>query len=327
MGLFDFLGNIFGGSQQQTKSQQTQSSQSLGTSGSQATSTPSNINPFTSLFGGNLQNIVGSLGGGAAFPQYTGPTQPTMSGAQTGLLSLLSGLGAGSGQGSQNYISQLLGGGFLPGQGGANPFLDAAITAAQRPTMQNLTQTLTQDLPSRFTQAGQFVQPNANQQGGSSAFDTAAALATRGAAQAMSDIATNMSMGAYNTERQLQQQGVQLAQGEVQTTIANLQAQALPMLIQQFGIQNGIQVFQTGIQQILQFLQTLGGISGPTPVQTSQSTSQAQQTATSTGQATSMGQGQALNNPFNSLFGAKEGGLGNAISAVAPAFSSLMSLL
>ena len=319
MGLFDFLGGIFGGEKSQSQQQQTQTSQSQGTSTSQASSLPSNINPFTALFGGNLQNLVGSLGGGVAFPQYTGPTAPTMSGAQTGLLSLLGGLGAGSGQGSQDYLSQLLSGGFLPGQGGANPFLDAAITAAQRPTMQNLTQTLTQDLPSRFTQAGQFIQPNTQGQGGSSAFDTAAALATRGAAQAMSDIATNMSMGAYNTERQLQQQGVQLAQGEVQTTISNLQAQALPMLIQQFGIQNGIQLFQTGISQILQFLQTLGGISGPTPVQTSQSTSAAQQTAGSYGQGTGTATSQKINNPFASLFGGATGmsGLGNLINIMA----------
>lgn len=93
-----------------------------------------------------------------------------------------------------------------------NPFLQAAIEAAQRPTQQALEETLSRTLPGRFTQAGQFVQPQ-----GSSAFDRAAALATRGASDSLADIATNMSYQAYdaNAQRQFEaQQATQAQQAE-----------------------------------------------------------------------------------------------------------------
>lgn len=72
--------------------------------------------------------------------------------------------------------------------GGPNPFSDAYIDQAQRRTTQNLEETLSRTLPGRFTQAGHIVQPQ-----GSSAFDRAAAIATRGATQEMGDIATRIN--------------------------------------------------------------------------------------------------------------------------------------
>lgn len=72
--------------------------------------------------------------------------------------------------------------------GGPNPFSDAYINQAQRRTMENLEETLGRTLPGRFTQAGHIVQPQ-----GSSAFDRAAAIASRGATQEMGDIATRIN--------------------------------------------------------------------------------------------------------------------------------------
>jgi len=151
-------------------------------------------------------------------------------------------------------ISDTLSGQFLPGQPGANPFIDAAIRAAQRPTLEGLTQTLTRDLPGRFTAAGQFVQPR-----GSSAFDTAAALATRGAANALGDIATNISAGAFESERGRQQEAIQLNQREVESTIENLRAQALPRIIEDLGVERGLAEFQNRIGLLLQALATATG--------------------------------------------------------------------
>lgn len=241
------LTDIFGGS--------TQSSTS--------TSTPTNMNPFTSSLGGSVNTLGTGLAGG--LPQYSGPLAAGMTGNEASTLGTLQGqVGQGGGvAGTNDYLSSVLGGNYLPGQSQANPFLNAAITGAQRTTMNNLSQTLSRSLPGYFTANGQMISPNNNGQGGSSAFDYAGALATQGAANAMGDIASNMSNSAYNTERGAQQQAVGLSQAEVSNTVQNLQAQALPRMIQQLGITNGLQLFQTNLSGMLQLLQTLGGISQP----------------------------------------------------------------
>lgn len=191
-----------------------------------------------------------------------------------------------------------------------NPLLDAYTQAQQRSTLEGLTETLTRDLPGRFTTAGQFIQPQ-----GSSAFDRAAALASRGAANAMGDIATNIGYNAYQSDRALQasaindqqnrilqaltgtagnaltaaqsnqssdlaaqttnqktemdkvagqQQGVQLQQQQVQSMINNLQAQALPRLIQEYGIERGMDVFNNQMQSLLQVLGITANVTQPT---------------------------------------------------------------
>lgn len=196
-------------------------------------------------------------------PQYSGPMFSPMGGNEQSVLDQLM-ASTGPQTGRNALLDQTIAGGFLPGQPGGNPFLQAAIEAAQRPTLEGLTRTLTRDLPGRFTQAGQFVQPQ-----GSSAFDTAAATATTGAANAMSDIATNMSFGAHETERTRQQQAIPLQQQEVDTTIKNLQAQALPRMIQELGIERGLALFQQNTQQLLQVLGLMGQMSQPVIANTS----------------------------------------------------------
>jgi hypothetical protein len=163
-----------------------------------------------------------------------------------------------SGMGRQGYLENVIGGQYLPGQQGSNPFLQAAIEAAQRPTLQGLTETLGRTLPGRFTQGGQFTQPN-----GSSAFDRAAAIATTGAANTMGDIATNMSSQNFEAERGRQQQAVQLGQQEVQTMVTNLQAQGLPRLIQDMGIERGLQEFNVRLNALMQALGLMGQTTRP----------------------------------------------------------------
>lgn len=173
----------------------------------------------------------------------------------------------------------------------SNPFLEAMIKSAQRPTMQGLEETLSRALPGRFTQAGHFSQPQ-----GSSAFDRAAAIATRGAADASADIATNLTGAAFESERgrsaefinaernrRLQQdvasagveteqtaqglQAAELRQGITSAEISNmtqkLQAVALPRLIDQYGLDKGLELFQSQMDAMLAALGVAAGVTRP----------------------------------------------------------------
>lgn len=155
-----------------------------------------------------------------------------------------------------------------------SPFLQKMIETAQRPTREALTETLTRDLPGRFTQAGQFIQPQ-----GSSAFDRAAAIATRGAANALGDIATRITYDSGEAARQREgtalidrsNQKMDAAKTlptinaqEVDNMIKNLQAQALPRLIKQAGIDKGIELFNKRVDDLLKSLGIAAGITQPT---------------------------------------------------------------
>ncbi len=83
-----------------------------------------------------------------------------------------------------------------------------------------------------------------------------------------------MSFQGYNAERQLQQQAVQFSQNEVAVGVQNLQAQALPRMIDDLGIERGLAVFNQRTQALLQVLAIVGG----SPI-----SQQAQQTEQSTG--------------------------------------------
>lgn len=238
----------------------------FGGSEQKSTSTPTDLTPseFSGLRPEFANFLRGFLQEGG--PQYEGPLNAEMTQGEQDVLGQLR---ATTGPGTQRsqYLGEVLGGRYLPGQDRSNPFLDATIRAAQRPTLEGLQQTLERSLPGRFALAGQTSAPR-----GSSAFDRAAATASTGAANALSDIATNISFGAYEQERGRQQQAVQLDQVEVDATVKNLQAQGLPRLIQELGIERGMQLFQQRTQGILEVLRLLGGVTSPVIAQTQQST-------------------------------------------------------
>lgn len=258
--MLNFLQSLFGGSDQQA----------------QSTSTPVDLQAdqfkdLRSPFAASLGNLMTN-----GPPQYGGPLTAPMTGAEGTTLNNLAGQ-IDPGNARNSYENDVMGGKYL----NSNPYLDAAIRAAQRPTLEGLADTVGRALPGRFTQAGQFTQANnaidnngnaaPGGGGGSSAFDRAAAVATRGAANAVGDIATKMSFGNYEAERGQQTAVAGLNQQEVQTTIAGLQAQALPRLIQEQGIQRGIQLFQTNIQAVLDTLRTIAGVTAPVVANQSQS--------------------------------------------------------
>lgn len=230
--------------------------------------TPQAFQDLQSPFSSVLQGLLGTSGTDtyANIPTYSGPTAGTITPNEQATLNQLQDLTGPNAQGgvdqvAKDYYTQSVQGKYL--ENGTNPFLQSAIEAAQRPTQQALEETLSRTLPGRFTQAGQFVQPQ-----GSSAFDRAAALATRDAGQTLADIATNMSFASYDAERNRQQDSAgaltTVSQQEVDNTLKNLQAQALPRLIQEYGIERGMQEYQTRVSAFVDLLKVVGATSSPT---------------------------------------------------------------
>lgn len=152
------------------------------------------------------------------------------------------GLGIGNVGGPQGNLSQfgqeLAGASQTGAFGGENPFMQQYIQAAQRQTQQALEETLGRTLPGRFAQAGHITQP-----GGSSAFDRAAAIAYRGGADALGDIATNISYQGMEAARgrEADALGAELGRRgqfglQTQALTANAQQQQLDRALQAPGM-------------------------------------------------------------------------------------------
>lgn len=270
-----FLNTLLGGSQS------SQNQQSTSTAENFTNPALSNLAPG---LGSSLSNLIQSLTGSTNNANPTGGATPTpqapITGNEGNLINTLQGQ-VGPGTAGSQWITNTLAGKYLPGAPGGNPELGAAITAAQRPTLDNLTNTLTKALPGRFAAAGQQLQPNSpgSTGGGSSAFDNAAALAFQSAANTSTDIASNVANNAFNTGAQQQTAAAGLDQNEVNNTVQALQASALPRLIQQNGLDQGLQLFQTQVSNLLDTLKTIGAVQAPTLASNSQSTGTGSSTA------------------------------------------------
>lgn len=194
----------------------------IGTSAEVGGGTPSGESIFTAPITGPESQLVGRLG-----------TENPLLGATQGLL------------------GDTLGGQFLDPR--SNPFLLDTIRNAQRSVIEGFQDVALPRFQRRFAAAGQNVGP-----GGSSAFDRAAAIATRGLTNTLGDIATNISSQNFQAERGRQTQAIsqasELSTSEVNNTINRLQAVALPRLIEQFGINQGTQEFNRRIEILLQAL-------------------------------------------------------------------------
>jgi hypothetical protein len=339
---------LFGSPSKQSSRQQSQSEgfqQSQSSSAALARDmTPSQFTGMRGDIAGGLQGLIGS-GGGAQFNQ---PFTAGVTGNENQLLQQIMGQATQGGPNlgaSQDLLGQILSGqqmgtgpAFMgtPGgvaQGEMNPFLQQAIEAAQRPLVENFQDIVAPALRAQFTQAGQQI---AGQ--GSSPFHMAAARAQSGLANAMGDIGANMAFQDFaqrqalgsqefqqlrglqsqehqqDRSRQLdavaQSQGVERAQFE--QLLAGLEAQALPRLVEQYGIDQGLEEFRRREQQLLAALQMAGGLAAPTPVtdSVSQGTSFGQQTATSSGSSSGVG--------------ATEGIIPGAINSFMGGFSSFL---
>ncbi len=165
---------------------------------------------------------------------------------------------------------------------GSDALLDAAIRTAQRPLMQQFEDVLA-NTTSDFTKAGQFVQPNS-----SSPFELAKAKLQTGLANAMGDVATNISYTNLAQERQrqsdlLSQQIAAVESGKnrqlqaatatpavnrgiLDSLVETLRVNALPRMIEQSGIDAGVADFNTQRQQLLALLAAAFGGTSPMPV-------------------------------------------------------------
>ena len=264
--MSDVLKSVFGGSSSESQTQSTSTPINF---------TDANLKGLAPDLATSLRTLLGSYGSQTTNAGTGGTGAPVPQAGVTGQeQNLLDTIGkqVGPGTDSAGYIKDVLGGKYLPGQAGANPFFDAAVRAAQRPTLEGLTETLTRSLPGRFTANGQLIQSNEGGNGGSSAFDRAAAIATRGVSNAVGDIATNMGNSAYTSERQNQNVAAGLDQAQVDQTIKGLQASALPRLIQQNGMDKGLALFQQQTTNLLDILKTIGAVQAPVIANQSQST-------------------------------------------------------
>lgn len=176
--------------------------------------------------------------------------------------------------GAQDTIGQTISGQFL--DPASNPFLSRTIEAAQRPVVEQFQDVVMPRLRGDFTRAGQFIQqrpgtrPGTRAEGMSSPFDEAASRASRGLADALSDISTQIAGQNFQAERTRQQQaalaGPTIDAQTLERLTTGLQAQALPRLVEQFGIDRGLQEFQRRIQVLLTVIQSAGALGAPQTV-------------------------------------------------------------
>lgn len=216
-----------------------------------------------------LRGLIGTgLEPGGGTPSGEGIFTAPITGQESGLVNRIGGLLGQGGAGGTAIGGPLRGavdallqntveGQFLTP--GSNPFLGETIRAAQRPVIEAFQDVALPRFQRGFTAAGQFIQPQ-----GSSAFDRAAAIATRGLTSTLGDISTNIASQNFQAERGRQAQAAeqvgQLSSADVNNTIQGLQASALPRLIEQFGINQGTQEFNRRIDIVLQALGVARGL-------------------------------------------------------------------
>ena len=200
----------------------------------------------------------------------------------------------------RGLISATQSGAFLPGGAQANPFLEAAIGIAQRPTAEALQHAVGRQIPGMFAAAGHQGGQTIGG-GGSTAKDLNVIRASEVGGRALGDIAGSMSNQAYQFERGLQQGSIGLGQQDIGALIANLQAQGLPRSIEDMGITRAIELGQRGVGNWLQGLQIAGGM----PLQTVGNIQQSSGTQT------------GGSNLLGGLFG-NQGVIGGLNSAFAP---------
>lgn len=201
---------------------------------------PSFEGDFTADMTGQEQQLLSQVGSAANFQpsQQTGQAMETLSSTAQG-----------------EFLSP-----------DSNPFLQQSIEAAQRPLMQQFEDETMPRLRSEFTQAGQRVQPQ-----GSSPFDRASALAQRGLTQELGDISSEMAAQNFQQERGRQQQAaqavpqldMQMSQQDLESAIQGMEASALPRMIEQQGIDRGLEEFRRETDAMLSAIQGAGQLSTP----------------------------------------------------------------
>ena len=224
--------------------------------------TPGPIKEVRADWSNALRNIYNTGGG----PTYQGPLVAGINPNETSALANANQLQTNPA--IAQLLNQTMGGNFLPGQPGANPFFDAAVQAAQRQTTDQYRSGVERALGSS-TAANQLVQggfrgglTGARGSPGSTAFDRMFGDLTNQFGQTLGGIAATMGNEQFGRERALQQQAVSVNQEQVKTAIANAQAQGLPRLIEQMGYTEAARLFPEKMKQLLEALRIGTGASG-----------------------------------------------------------------
>ena len=255
---------------------------------------PGVASDFTNLTGGlfglsgvganNPFSVNGIPSGSPGNPLVAG-----MSGNEGGNLSIANDLTTGMvpGGGNNALASGLQTAlGFLnpnyPASLASSPQTQAAINAAINPLINTFQQQTIPGITGQFTAAGQRTGGGAGASGtnmsvndfnqqtgmgqaisgnpgqGSSAFDQARVNAENNLMAQEGAVAGGITNQAYQTGLQQQSNAINqssaLGTQEINNVIQDLQAQALPRLIQQYGINAGLQLYQSQVQSILQSL-------------------------------------------------------------------------
>ncbi len=227
-----------------------------GTGGSVVDTTPEE---FIGLRPDIAEGFSALFGGG---PEFEGQFAAGMSPEEQALLQQITQLGTGTALGAQSedLLSQVLGGEFLTPD--SNPYLSDLIASLQRRETENFERFTMPQIRSDFTAAGQRIQPQ-----GSSPFDMSTALSTSDLLSRLSDISTNIGAGAYEAERGRQTEAIgqasQLTTQNLNSAIEGLRAAALPRLIEQFGLDKGLEEFRRRVDMILSALQSAGVLATP----------------------------------------------------------------
>lgn len=238
---------------------------SEGTPGQVVDTTPDEFANLRGLIADRLRGFL-SGSGVSGIPTPSGPRVAPITPQEQNLVNLIGQRALGSTplqSSASNLLQQTLSGQFL--NPASNPFLGATIEAAQRPLIRAFERTTIPNLRAQFTAAGHMIQPQS-----SSPFDTAVAMAQGDLMNALGDVSTRIASENFQAERGRQQsavnQALQVSQTEMANMLAGLQASALPRLIEQRGIDAGIEEFNNQLNTLFQALALATGAASGQPV-------------------------------------------------------------
>lgn len=228
--------------------------------------TPQEFRDLREPVSSTLRNLIQS-GGGQTFG---GPFAASPTPEESQILSDAFGAATQSGltdEARQN-LSRTIQGDFLSPE--SNPFLQETIQAAQRPVVEQFQDVTLPRLRGQFTQAGQFVQGRpGSEEGMSSPFDEAVSRASRSAVNELGDISTNITSQNFQQERQRQASAAEAApqfeRAELDRLVQGLQTQALPRMVEQMGIDRGLEEFRRRMDTLLQAIGISGDLSQAQP--------------------------------------------------------------
>lgn len=293
--------SIFGGGSTEStqRSSQRSQQQSVGAQAGSQSSTPVDLTPeqFESLRGPLAQALQSQIQSGGG-PQFQGDFAAQLGGGENAFLQAIQQQGlnpSAANQASGNFLQSML-------QGAGQGAISDAIQSAQQSVINQFNEETLPGLRAQFARAGQQIQGDR----GSSPFQMAQARASSGLADALGGVSSDITLQGINQQLQAANQAQGLDQARMENLMAGLEASALPRMVEQLGIDRGLEEFRRRQDQLLQVLGAAGQLSSPVLGQESEGKQGGFQTSTGSSSSTSRG----------TQSGSKSsGGLGEAIGA------------